>query len=417
MIPIAEARLFVLSGCAPLPPRRVSLEDSAWHVLAQTVLASEDIPRFANSAMDGYAVRWADTKASPVRLRVVGTVMAGQSPVTAVGEGEAVRIMTGAPMPPGADAVCMVENTRTESDGSVVVIETPVEDGMFVRRAGGDIASGEEVFAPGALLTPPHLGVLASLGVESVAVHPRPRVGVISTGDELSDGPDPLPPGKIRDANRPSLLAQLRTDRFEVGDLGVAKDDETALSRLLEDASSEFDAVVASGGVSVGDRDVVRFVLEKLGGESMRWMQVAVRPAKPFAFGVLGPSATPVFGLPGNPVSALVSYELFVRPALRSMAGHKSLDRPRFKAIVDVDCTRRPDGKVHLIRVLACTASDGSIHVDPSRGQESHMLHALAEANALAILPDGNGVRAGASLDVLLLDAERLQLPDDPGPW
>jgi molybdopterin molybdotransferase len=405
MIPVAEARLYVLSACKTLAPVHLDAGDAYGHVLAETVLATSDVPPFANSSMDGYALRAADTASAPVRLRVVASVMAGDGARSLVSPGESARIMTGAPLPPGADAVCMVELTRLESDGSIVVIEESVEPGTFVRKAGGDVHAGDEVFPPGTYLGAAHMGVLSSIGVQRVLVHPSPTVGVLSTGDELVTSSGPLEPGKIRDANRPALLAQLQADGFGALDLGVAGDSEVTLTALLEEAGRRCDAIVSSGGVSVGDLDLVKTVLHKLSGPTMRWMQVAIKPAKPFAFGVLEKSGTPVFGLPGNPVSALVSYELFVRPALRSVAGCTDLDRPRLAAVAEVDLPRRPDGKLHLMRVMARTGTDGELVVGLIGGQDSHMLHVMAQSNALALVPDGDGVRAGQRVEVLLLDA------------
>src|SRR6202041_1290866 len=220
----------------------------------------------------------------------------------------------------------------------------------FVRQPGRDVAVGDVIAAAGAVLGPAHLGVLANQGASGVRVHRRPRVGVLSTGDELFSGTGPLPPGKIRDANRRTLLALVRREGWDGVDLGIVGDDESALVELLTSAASRCDAILTSGGVSVGDLDLVRVVLEKLSAGKMRWMQVAIRPAKPFAFGVLADSATPVFGLPGNPVSAMVSFELFVRPALRLLAGHRALHRPVVSATTDVDLHRRADGKLHLLR-------------------------------------------------------------------
>lgn len=384
-------------------------------MLAESLLAPEAVPPFTNSAMDGYALRAVDTSNVPARLKVLASVMAGQHTGVVVGPGESVRIMTGAPIPAGADAVCMVEHTRSE-DGDSVVVDESLEPDTNIRRAGSDIAAGDEVFPRGTFLRPAHVGVLASLGVDDVLVHPSPKVGVLSTGDELVTTSGALGPGKIRDANRPALLSQLRADGFAPTDLGVVEDDEEALAKVLEGAASVCDAVVASGGVSVGDRDVVRMVLEKLGGDDMRWMQIAVKPAKPFAFGTLGPRSSPVFGLPGNPVSALVSYELLVRPALRSMAGFTSLDRPCLSAVASADLLRRPDGKVHLMRVVARTDDRGTMVVSPSGVQASHMLHAMADSNALAIVPDGEGISAGDRVDVLLLDLSQMT-GDGTGPF
>ncbi len=407
MISVAEAQDLVLVRCERLPARPVALGVAADLVLADALTADAPVPPFDNSAMDGYALRAADLAGRPcTRLRVVGSLMAGGSPTVAVRAGEAVRIMTGAPIPDGADAVCVVERTRRE-DGAVVV-EGSVEPGANIRRAGEDIALGARVFGAGTCLTPAHVGVLASLGIRSLRVHPRPVVGVLSTGDELSTADGPLGPGRIRDANRPALLAQLRGDGFDAVDLGLVADDEEALAALLERAAADCDAVVASGGVSVGDRDVVRTVLATACRGDSHALQIAVKPAKPFAFGILGSSATPVFGLPGNPVSALVSYELFVRPALRSMAGHALVHRPRMAARAEVDLRRHRDGKLHVLRVHAACDGHGMLRVRPSGIQESHMLTGMAGANALALLPDGEGIPAGEQVEVLVVDADRV---------
>jgi molybdopterin molybdotransferase len=408
MIPIAEARKFLISSCRSLAPARVMVCNASHHVLAETVRADQPVPPFDNSAMDGYAVRALDTLGRPSRLRAIGSVAAGDHTRTAISEGESVRIMTGAQLPPGADAVCPLESVRLEAGGSVIAIEEPTEQGTFVRRAGDDIRAGEEVFSAGTLLTPAHIGVLSSLGTESVLVHPRPRVGVLSTGDELVTTAGPLAPGKIRDANRPALLAQLAADRANVIYLGTVDDDPGVLASVLEEASAGCDAVLTSGGVSVGDHDIVKLVLAELSGDTMRWMQVAIKPAKPLAFGVLQSSGIPVFGLPGNPVSALVSYELFVRPSLQLMAGHRILDRPRFRAVADVDLARPRDGKLHVMRVTAHVGEDGLLRVTRSGVQGSHLLRAMAESNALALVPDGKGIPSGEHVDVMLTDPDLL---------
>ncbi len=407
MITVTEARDFVLSSCHQLAPAEVGMADALGLVLAEPVRSDAPVPPFTNSSMDGYAVRARDVQDSPARLRVVGQVMAGDDPgALEVGEGETVLIMTGAVIPRGADAVCMVEQTR--SDGGWVFIDEPVAAGTNVRPAGGDIAPGTQVFPSGVRLGPAHIGVLASIGAEQVTVYPRPRVGVVSTGDELMTGPGPLTPGKIRDSNRASLLARLRADGFVGVDLGLARDEPGALARTLQEAVQSCDAVLTSGGVSVGDRDFVKSVLKELGGQQARWLQVAVRPGKPFAFSALPPHGAPVFGLPGNPVSALVSYEMFARPALRLMAGHRHLDRPRLLAIAEVALPRQPDGRLHLARVCARTRADGSLVVRPSGGQASYQLRALADANALAFLADGYGRAAGESVEIMVLDPDEL---------
>ena len=393
----------MLASCRRLEPREFPAARALGLVLASPVRSPEDIPSFANSAMDGYAVRAADVAGVPAKLREVGVVVAGDPPGTVVvGEGEAARIMTGAPLPAGADAVCMVEHTRSE-DGWVM-IEEAVARGTHVRPQGDDIRAGDEVFAAGTCLGAPHVAVLAAVGAGKVLAYPRPRVGVLSTGDELVSAPGPLPPGKVRDSNRPGLLAQLRSDGFEAADLGTVADDARALSRTLVDAAEAYDAVLTSGGVSMGDRDLVKVVLGQLGGEQACWLQVAVKPAKPLAFSIVGPRGVPVFGLPGNPVSALVSYELFARPALRYMAGHTRLGRPVLRAICDEALRRQKDGKLHLVRVSVFRGEGGELRARRSGGQGSHQLRSLAQADALALVPDGEGLDAGDQVEIWALD-------------
>jgi molybdenum cofactor synthesis domain-containing protein len=407
MIPLEEARDLILSACPVTEVEHRTLGASLRCVTAEPIVAMEDVPPFFNSAMDGYALRSVDVTGAPTRLRVVGTVMAGDGRPLSIGDGEAVRIMTGAPMPEGSDTVCMVERTRPESDGQWVVIEDPVAAGNSVRRPGSDIAAGEEVVGARTELTPAHLGVLARLGLESGARDRPPTVGVLSTGDELREGPALLSRGAIRDGNRPMLVALIERAGYPTVDLGIIPDDATTLRKVFENAASECDALVTSGGVSVGDLDIVRIVLSEMCGPGMHWMQVAIKPAKPLAFGMID-GRLPVFGLPGNPVSSMVSFELFARPALRQMGGHTDVVRPTLSAIADVDLTRGADGKVHLVRVLACVDATGRLHVRPSGGQESHQLRSMADANALAVLADGHGVRSGDPVRVLLLDGDRL---------
>ena len=402
MIPVDEARRRVLEACPPLAPRLVPVGEALGLVLAEALDAAEHVPPFANTAMDGYAVRAADTADAPVRLEVVATVAAGTDPRgVRVGPGQAVRIMTGAPIPEGADAVVMVERTSPlEDDATSVVVLTPARSGDHVRGAGEDIHAGQRVFEAGERLTPGHIGVLTSLGITQVRAVPAARVGVLSTGDELVDGPVALRPGQIRDSNRPTLLAMLAEAGCAPVDLGVAGDDEAALSAAVEDGVERCDALITTGGVSVGDYDYVKVVLERLG--RMWWWQVAVKPAKPFAFGTV--AGKPVFGLPGNPVSSMVSFELFARPALLRMMGHPHLTRPRVRAVADGPIPRRADGKLHLARVVVSRDERGGWHVRPSGGAGSHLLHAMARANGLALLPDGEGVDRGGSVEVMLLD-------------
>ncbi len=401
MISLDDARKAVLDAVPRLDVRSVPIRRASGLVLAERVVAREQVPPFANSAMDGYAVRAADTEdasmSAPVRLRVVGELPAGRAPTRAVSAGEAIRIMTGAPVPEGADAIVMVE--RTERDGDGVLVHHAAMVGDHVRGAGGDLQAGQPVFEPGTVITPAHVGVLASLGYPEIAVVPRARVGVLATGDELVEGEDPLSPGQIRDANRPMLLALVEEAGCEARDLGIARDDESLIHRTLEDAFASCDAVITSGGVSVGDYDYVKAALDRFG--VLQSWQVAIKPAKPFAFGVV--RGIPVFGLPGNPVSAHVSFELFARPALLQMMGHAARFRPEIRAVAPEGMTRKPDGKLHLDRVRV-DRRDGGYVAARTGSQASNVLSAMALANGLALLADGDGVSEGGEVTVVRLD-------------
>jgi molybdenum cofactor synthesis domain-containing protein len=407
MIPLDEARAYVLARVGVLPPTPVSRAEAVGLVVAEDIVSPEDVPPFANTAMDGFAVIAADTAGAPVELPVAGTLAAGADPSTVkVTPGTAVRIMTGAPMPPGADAIVMVERTAVVGeDGARVRIDVDAQPGDHVRPAGDDIMAGDTVVRAGTPLTAGHIGVLASIGVERVTVHRRPRVGILSTGDELVTGGAPLRPGQIRDSNRHALAPLVTATGCEVVDLGLVGDDRDAIAAAIEEAMTVCDALLTSGGVSMGDFDWVKRVLDDLG--DMRWMQVAIKPAKPFAFGTVGERQVPVFGLPGNPVSSIVSFELLARPALRRMMGYAddALDRLVVRAVVDDAAgRRRTDGKAHFVRVIArYDRDDARFHVVTAGGQGSHQLAGLATANALLLLPDGEGVAAGAEADVMLL--------------
>ncbi len=401
MIPLAEMQELVLGAVQRLAPVEVGLREALGLVLATDVVTDEAVPPFANTGMDGYAVRAADTAGAaagaPVRLQVVGELPAGAAPSVPVGPGESIRIMTGAPMPEGADAVVMVERTaRTDGDG--VLVEHAATAGDHVRPAAGDLAPGDLVFPAGTRLGPAHLGVLASVGMRDAPVVRRARVGVMSTGDELVEL-GPLAPGQIRESNRPMLLGLLADAGVEAVDLGSAPDDEAIITRTLEDALASCDAVLTSGGVSVGDYDYVKAALDRIG--ELTWRQVAIKPAKPIAFGIV--AGRPVFGLPGNPVSSLVSFELFARPALLQMMGNEHRFRPVVRAVAESAMARRSDGKLHLDRVRV-TYRDGRYHAGRSGAQYSNVLSAAAAANGLALLPDGDGVPEGADVDVMRLD-------------
>ena len=396
MISLEEARSYVMGSCARQAPVFTKVNEALGLVTAVDVIAEESLPPFANTAMDGFAVRSSDLSEVPTQLRIVETIAAGHNPLEVVGQGEASRIMTGAPVPDGADAIVMVEKTTV--DGDIVTVEIAVDPGNHIRPAGDDVAVGETVFAAGTPLTAGHLGVLCSLGITEIETYPRLRVGVMSTGDELVEGDVTLAPGQIRDSNRRTLLSLLSSDGFEPVDLGLLPDDETLIEEALIQGSQDCDAVITSGGVSMGDYDYVKEVLKRVG--DMRWMQIAIKPAKPLAFGTIGD--TPIFGLPGNPVSSMVSYELFARSGLRSMMGFPQPVRPTIQGIAATPLQRRSDGKIHFARVDV--KHEGSELVAYSiSGQGSHMLAAMARSNALAVLPDGDGCQAGDPVDLLLL--------------
>ena len=399
-----EARQYVLDRCPALPVFQVELGNAMWLVLAQPLVAGEDVPPFANSAVDGYAVRAVDVARAPVELDVIDEVAAGAASAMTVGSGQAIRIMTGAPMPAGADSSVMVEDTERLDGGSRVRVGRGVEAGAAVRSAGDDVRAGTTLFGPGDVITPSVAGVLASINAREVSVVRRATVAVLSTGDELIEDGSTLQAGQIRESNKSMLLGMVREAGCDEVDHGIVRDDEAALEATLRRAAETCDAIVTSGGVSMGDYDVVKAVLSRIA--EMRWMQIAIKPAKPFAFGLLAASdgrQVPVFGLPGNPVSSLVSFELFARPALRQMMGHPVIDRPIAVAIADEALRRRPDGKTHYVRVRGGFGADGRIHVRSVGGQGSHQLAATATANGFAVVGDGEGVLESGSVPVILL--------------
>ena len=397
----------ILARRVPLPAIAMAPRDALGYVLASPVRATESLPAFANSAMDGYALRSSDTSGGGARLRVVGSTMAGEVAGSLL-DGETVRIMTGAPIPQGADAVCVLEEAE-EDEAGVVVVHRVIPEGLNVRAPGEDVASGSIVLAAGTALGPAHLGLLAALGERTVMVHRQPVVGVLSTGDELVSGSGPVSGGKIRDANRPALLALVTKTGSRPLDLGIVGDDEDALFAALEEATANCDVVVVSGGASAGDRDTIAAVLKKLGGSSnVRSVQVAIRPARPFVFGEIGASLTPVFGLPGNPVAALVAFELLAKPAILTLRGFCDVTPPRIGAVADTDFPRRRDGKVHFVRSVARLDSNGVLRATPLLGQGAHMLASLASSNALVVLSDGTGAQRGDPIEVILLALDHL---------
>ena len=404
MISLVEAQQIVIGGCEPAAPVMVDCESMSGRVVAQDIVATEFIPPFANTAVDGYAVRAQDVTTAGVELEVLGVIGAGHVADYEIGVGQAARIMTGAPMPQGADAVVMIEDA-TELSASRVRCNKPAKVGDAIREIGEDVRAGDVVFKTGALINSAGIGVLAGINARRVLSYPRLRVAMLSTGDELVIDGSELKPGQIRESNLTMLSAMISAIGCEVINLGIVADDEAVLESKLREVATRCDAIVTSGGVGQGDFDVVKIVLSRIA--DMKWMQMAIKPAKPFAFGKLTTSDSrviPVFGLPGNPVSSMISFELLARPALRKIMGHtQNLMRPTVRAIVDAPMKRKQDGKIHFMRVFGEFAEDGRLHIRDTGPQGSHQLAATAQANGLAMVPDGHGLALGAEVEVMLL--------------
>ena len=400
MISVDEHLARVLSVVQPLSPLDLGLLDAQGCFLDEDVHAPAPLPGFDNSAMDGYAVRTADLSGElPVVLPVVGDVAAGPASPLRVQPGLCVRIMTGAALPEGADAVVPLELT----DGGVkhVRIDQTVEPGAYIRRAGEDVAAGDLVLTRGAALGSANIGLAAAIGRNRVLVRPRPRVVVVSTGSELVEPGAPMGPGQIADANSFALTAAA----IEAGALayrvGIVPDEARTLLSTLEDQLVRADVLITTGGVSVGAYDVVKEVLSRIG--TVQFDKVAMQPGMPQGFGTIGPDDTPIFALPGNPVSALVSFEVFVRPALRRMIGAEPLQRPRVSAVT-TESFSSPEGKRSFLRVHL-SVRKGAHVVTPVSGPGSHLLAGMARANALVVVPEQVvQVAAGEPVTVLLLE-------------
>lgn len=408
-ISVDEALNLILADIEVLPGEDVPIESALNRVLAVPIAAQDQLPPFANSAMDGFALRSHDvalaTSDEPARLRVIGEVAAGSSPDVVVAPGSAVRIMTGAPIPIGADAVVPVEDTsesrsqRMEPLPTQVAIFRSVGAGDYVRPAGEDVQVGDVVLSPGTRIRSQEIGLMASLGRKEVTVVRKPRVGILATGDELASLDEPLAPGKIRNSNSYAQAAQT----VEAGGvpimLGVARDSLTDLrERLSEGVEREIDLFVSSAGVSVGNYDVVKHLLEKEG--QVRFWRVRMRPGKPLTFGSY--RNIHYFGLPGNPVSAMVSFERFVRPSLLRMGGFANVSRPTVEVYTEAKI--HSDGRESYVRAVVHKAGERYL-ATPTGAQGSHMMTSLSEANALIIVPEGlTSVEPGAALTAMMLD-------------
>ena len=416
LLTLEEARARMLEDVLPLRAETLPLAEALGRVLAQDVHALLTLPPWDNSAMDGYAVRSEDVAGAgpdtPVRLAVVGEVAAGHQPETAVGPGQALRVLTGGMLPPGADAVVKVEDTDAPAGVAdlprSVAVHASVEPGTHVRRSGSDMQRGDALLWAGTRVTPAVIAVTAAAGHARLDVHRRPRVGVISTGDELTPVGEPLGPASIPDSNGETIAAQVRVAGGEPVRLGIAADDREVVRERLIEGILTADVLVVTGGVSVGAHDVVKEVFSEIG--TLDLWRVAIQPGKPVAYGSArrpdGGSCL-LFGLPGNPVSSFVTFELFARPVLRRLRGEEPMGgrvvvRARLADEVTKSAARRA-----FIRVRLETDADGTWRARLAGGQGSHVLSALAAANGLAIIPEGEAVApAGTEVEVIRLDVE-----------
>lgn len=397
MRPLEEARAEVLDAVQYLGSETVDLASASGRYLAEDATARNDVPPFPNSAMDGFALLAADLSSLPAKLRVTEAVPAGSVASGSVTPGTAIKIMTGAPMPAGADTVVKVELT-SQPDPDTVEIHEAVPVGTAIREAGGDFKAGTTVVGRGARLGPVELALLASVGVANPVVGRRPRVAVMATGDELRP-PEvtDLGPGEIRDSNRPLMRALLADAGAEIIDLGIVGDTEPELTSALAQAAGQADAIVTSGGVSMGEYDLIKQVLGEKG--DVGFWQVAMQPAKPFAFGHI--DSVPLFGLPGNPVSVMIAFEQFARPALLKMQGAAELRRPRIRARLGHPVSTDP-AKVVFLRV-SLVSDDRGVVASLSGGQSSNVLSAVGAADGLAVVPVGVAdLDEGASVEVEL---------------
>ncbi|MGN6244409.1 MAG: molybdotransferase-like divisome protein Glp [Motilibacteraceae bacterium] len=403
LVRVEEHLARVLHGIGPLAPLDLTLGDAHGCILAEDVVSAVDLPAFDNSSMDGYAVRLADVEGAseenPAVIPVVGDIAAGSASPYRVQPGFTARIMTGAPFPPGAEAVVPIE--WTDGGISSVRITRSPDEGAYVRRRGEDVARGELILSTGTRLGPNQIGLLAAVGRSRVVVRPRPRVVVMSTGSELVNPGEPVGEGQITDSNSWMLTAAAREAGALAFNVGIVRDDPRTLLDAIEDQLIRADLVVTTGGVSMGAYDVVKDVLSRLG--TVQFDKVAMQPGMPQGFGTVGPDGTPIITLPGNPVSAYVSFEVFVRPVLRRMLGVEPLHRPTVRAVCQEAFTS-PAGKRQFARGQL-GVEDGRYVVRPVGGSGSHLVGDLAQANALIVVPEEvTEVPVGGTVNVMVLE-------------
>lgn len=396
LLSVDEARARIIALVAPIDgEEQLHIRSALGRILATPVISSINVPPYTNSAMDGYAVQGADLPATDTtRLAVIGRAMAGAPFAGAVGKGQAVRIMTGAVMPEGADTVLMQENVTASDDQ--IEIGTGHRPGDNVRRAGEDMAVGDTVLAPGKQLLPAELGVLASLGIAEVRVKRRLRAAFFSTGDELKSLGEPLEKGQIYDSNRYTLHGMLSRLGVEVLDMGVVRDARVAVRQAFLDAAAQADVVFTSGGVSVGEADFVKQTLDELG--QVDFWRIAMKPGKPLAFGKVGNAV--FFGLPGNPVSVMATFYQFAQPALQKMMGMTAIPSLTLRLPCSVDLKKAP-GRLEFQRGILQQDQAGNLQVSSTGQQGSHVLSSMSKSNCFIILPaECAGVKAGQLVEV-----------------
>lgn len=399
MLTVAEAKEIILSASRTRPLRVLPLAEALDCVLAQEVTSPVDLPLWDNSAVDGYAVCASDlagaNENNPIHLHVTAEIPAGTVATVRAEPQTCLRIFTGAPVPEGADAVVMQEDTRPHHEGYIAVVES-VEPGENIRRAGDDVTKGEVVLRTGTLLGPPQLGMAAAVGLTQLAVYPRPRVGVLVTGAEIVEPGQPLRAGQIHDANSLALGAFVKQAGCEPVELGIADDTREDLHEKIDYGLSECDAVITVGGVSVGEYDLVKDVLAELGCEQKLW-KIAMRPGKPFVFGTRGENL--VFGLPGNPVSAAVTFLILVRPALLKMRGLAEIELPSVSAEAAEDFVNSGDRRHYLRASLRREGERWLVRPMPRQG--SHVISSIANANCLVEVPEATTIPRGSSVTAI----------------
>jgi molybdopterin molybdotransferase len=406
MISLEAALSQILAAIRPLGMEKVNLLDALGRVIGEDIVASRPVPPKDNSAMDGYALRSEDiygaSRERPVVLNVIEDIPAGAIPQKRVGQGQAARIMTGAPVPEGADAVTRMEDTEKDAQTVRIFVEVPA--GQDIRLAGEDVRPGETVISRGDMIRPAEIGMLAALGRAFISVHQKPLVAILATGNELVDVDENPSPWQIISSNSYALAAQVLDCGAIPLQIGIAKDTREDLTAKLKSALRA-DLIISSGGVSVGDYDLVKDIMKEVGNRMQFW-QVAMRPGKPLAFGAL--DGVPLFGLPGNPVSSMVSFEQFVRPSILKMMGHRNLFRRTIQAVLTESIDKKK-GTRHFIRARI-TFEDGRYRAVSTGEQGSGILKSMVQANGLIVLPDdAASVKAGAMVTVQLLDPSLLQ--------